>query len=48
MDEMKLLMRRLAVIRRIADLAPNSGKTKVQKIVYFLQGALRIPIDYRN
>ena len=47
MDEMKLLMRRLAVIRRITDLAPDPGKTSVQKIVYFLQSGLEVPLEYR-
>ena len=47
MDDRKLLMRRLAVIRRIADLAPDPGKTSIQKIVYFLQSGLEIPLGYR-
>ena len=47
MDDKKLLMRRLAVIRRIADLAPDPGKTSIQKIVYFLQSGLEIPLGYR-
>ena len=47
MDEMKLLMRRLAVIRRIADLAPDPGKTSIQKIAYFIQSGLNIPLGYR-
>ena len=45
MDEMKLLMRRLAVIRRIADLAPDPGKTSIQKIAYFLQSGLNISLE---
>lgn len=47
MDDRKLLMRRLAVIRRIADLAPDPGKTSIQKIVYFLQSGLEVPLGYR-
>ena len=47
MDEMKLLMRRLAVIRRIVELAPDPGKTSIQKIVYFLQSGLDVPLGYR-
>ena len=47
MDEMNLLMQRLAVIRRIADLAPEPpGKTSIQKIVYFLQDEI-VALDYR-
>ena len=47
MDEMKLLMRRLSVIRRVAQIAPNQGKTSIQKTVYFLQNELGIHLDYR-
>ena len=47
MDEMKLLMRRLAIIRRITELAPDPGKTSIQKIVYFLQSGLEVPLGYR-
>ena len=47
MDEMNLLMARLAVIRRISELAPDAGKMSVQKIVYFIQNWLEVPLDYR-
>ena len=47
MDDRKLLIRRLAVIRRIAKLAPDPGKTSIQKIVYFLQSGLEVPLGYR-
>ena len=47
MAEMELLMRQFAIIRRIADLAPDPRKTTVQKIVYFLQSGVEIPLGYR-
>ena len=47
MEEMELLMRRLAVIRRIAESIPGCGKTSIQKIVYFLQTARGLPLGYR-
>ena len=48
MDEMDLLMQRLAVIRRIVDVAPvPPGKTSIQKIVYFLQNEIESALDYR-
>ena len=47
MDDRKILMRRLAVIRRIANLAQDPGKTSIQKIVYFLQSGLEVPLGYR-
>ena len=47
MDETKLLMLRLAVIRRIVEVASDPGKTTVQKIVYFLQNGVGAPLGYR-
>ena len=44
---MSILMTRLAVIRKISEMAPNAGKTSVQKIVYFLQNWLNVPLGYR-
>ncbi|MDE2715663.1 MAG: hypothetical protein OXI33_01430 [Chloroflexota bacterium] len=47
MDDKKILMQRLAIIRRIAKLAKDPGKTSIQKIVYFLQSGLEVPLGYR-
>ena len=51
MEDTKLLMGRIAVICRIVDLSNGpSGKTKIHKIVYFLQEGLReglcLPLGY--
>ena len=43
MEDKNLLMRRFAVIRRIAELAPDPGKTNIQKIIYFLQNDAESP-----
>ena len=47
MDDLDLLLPRLAVIRRIAELAPKSGKTSIQKIMYFIQMWLGVSLGYR-
>ena len=47
MDDTKLLMRRLAVIRRVAKVARHPGKTTIQKIIYFLQNEKGLPLGYR-
>jgi len=47
MDEQELLQQRIAIIRRIAELVPDSGKTSIQKTVYFLQEGLGVPLGYR-
>ena len=52
MEDMKLLMGRIAVICRIVDLSEEApGKTRIQKIVYFLQEGLRkelrLPLEYQ-
>ena len=47
MEDKNLLMRRFAVIRRIAELAPDPGKINIQKIIYFLQNDAGVSLDYR-
>ncbi len=42
----ELLNRRLVSIQRIADRCDDLGKTKVQKISYFLQEAVGAPLMY--
>lgn len=37
---------RFAVIRYLVDELEDVGKTKMQKIVYFLQNAFGVPLDY--
>ena len=41
-----LLARRVAIIRRIVALHRDIGKTKIQKIVYFLQESVDVPLKY--
>ena len=41
-----LLVRRIEMIRRIVDRSRDIGKTKVQKITYFLQESLGVPLMY--
>ena len=41
-----LLARRVAVIRHIVSRSGDLGKTKVQKIVYFLQESVGVPLKY--
>lgn len=41
-----LLARRIAIIRRIVGLHRDIGKTKIQKIVYFLQESVNVPLKY--
>ena len=47
MSNTDLLIRRLAAIQSIVEQSKDSGKTKVQKIIYFLQEGLRVPLQYR-
>ena len=51
MNNFEMDVRRLAFIQKIVDRAVDShgdiGKTKVQKISYFLQEAVGIPLNYR-
>ena len=41
-----LLARRVAVIRHIVSHSGDIGKTKIQKIVYFLQESVGVPLKY--
>ena len=47
MNKFDMDVRRLAFIQMIVDHLGDVGKTKVQKISYFLQEALSIPLKYR-
>ena len=47
MSDTELLIRRLAAIQCIVEQSKDVGKTKVQKIIYFLQEGLRVPLQYR-
>ena len=47
MSDTDLLVRRLAAIQCIVEQSKDIGKTKVQKIVYFLQEGLKVPLQYR-
>ena len=47
MEDKELHMRRFAVIRRIAELTSNPGKTSIQKFIYFLQSDADVSLDYR-
>ena len=47
MGKEELLARRIAVIRWIVDRRRDIGKTKIQKIVYFLQESVGAPLKYR-
>ena len=46
MSDTDLLIRRLAAIQSIVEQSEDIGKTKVQKIVYFLQEGLGVPLHY--
>ena len=47
MEDMKLLNGRISVICRIVDLSKKApGKTSIQKMVYFLQEGLSLPLGY--
>ncbi len=46
MSDTELLVRRLAAIQCIVEQSKDIGKTKVQKIIYFLQEGLQVPLDY--
>ena len=47
MRDHKLLNKRIAFIRRIVDRCDDMGKTKIQKISYFLQESLDVELGYR-
>lgn len=46
MEDQELLSLRLAVIERIVSTCSDIGKTKVQKIAYFLQESVGVPLKY--
>ncbi len=46
MKDAELLNRRLAVIYEIVTRLSDTGKTNIQKIVYFLQEAVGVPLLY--
>lgn len=47
MSNEDILARRVAVIRHIVSRSGDLGKTQVQKIVYFLQESVGVPLKYR-
>ena len=47
MDDTDLLVRRLAAIQCIVEQSGDIGKTKIQKMVYFLQEQAGVPLHYR-
>ena len=47
MRDTDLLLRRLAVIQLIVNELTDTGKIKIQKILYFIQEALGAPLEYR-
>ncbi|MCE2404733.1 MAG: hypothetical protein J4F43_06210 [Dehalococcoidia bacterium] len=46
MRDEELLAMRLSIVRRIATLCDDIGKTKIQKITYFLQESVGVPVTY--
>ena len=46
MEDQELQALRLAVIERIVSTCSDVGKTKVQKIAYFLQESVGVPLKY--
>ena len=44
--EKKLLALRLSAVERIVSLCGDTGKTKIQKITYFLQEAVGVQLGY--
>ena len=47
MDRLQMDVRRLAFVQVIVDRQSDVGKTKIQKISYFLQEAVGVPLNYR-
>ena len=47
MRDTDLLLKRLAVIQLIVNELADTGKIKIQKILYFIQEALGVPLEYR-
>ena len=46
MNRKTLTETRLSIIQKIVDVHKDIGKTKIQKITYFLQAAVGIPLEY--
>ena len=46
MRNLELLDKRIAFIRRIVDRCDDIGKTKIQKISYFLQDTVGVDLEY--
>ena len=46
MRDQELLARRLSVVQRIVTLCDDIGKTKIQKLTYFLQASVGVPLMY--
>ena len=47
MSAEQLMVRRVAFIERIVCNSEDIGKTKIQKILYFLQESLDVPLNFR-
>ena len=47
MSKGNLLARRVAFIERVVPYSGDIGKTKIQKILYFLQESMGVPLKYR-
>lgn len=47
MSKEMLLARRIAFIERVVRNSGDIGKTKIQKILYFLQESMGVPLKYR-
>ena len=47
MSKEELLARRVAFIERVVRNSGDIGKTKIQKILYFLQESMGVPLKYR-
>ena len=46
MTDQELLARRIAITQHIVNRCEDIGKTKIQKIVYFIQEAIDAPLHY--
>lgn len=46
MNRETLTETRLSIIQKIVDVHKDIGKTKIQKITYFLQEAVNVPLKY--
>ena len=47
MRDVDLQTRRQAAIKHIVDILSDTGKTKLQKLLYFSQEAIGAPLEYR-